>query len=48
MFYEAMIQYEILLDFIHQHPDDYLNLLTKSLDKKLNKNYLDVIESINL
>lgn len=48
MFYEAMIQYEILLDFIHQHPYDYLNLLTKSLDKKLNKNYLDIIESINL
>ena len=48
MFYEAMLQYDILLEFINKHPYDYLNLLTKSLDREFNKNYSDIMESINL
>ena len=39
MFYEAILQYQILIDFIEQHQHDYLDLLSSTPDKNLNKNY---------
>lgn len=39
MFYEAILQYNILIEFIEQHPNNYLDLLSNTPDIKLNNNY---------
>jgi len=39
MFYEAILQYQILIDFIENHPNNYLDLLSRTQDQSLNTNY---------
>ena len=48
MFYEAILQYNILIEFISKHPDDYLDLLTNTPDSELNSNYQKIISALNL
>ena len=39
MFYEAILQYSILINFINKHPNNYLDILAQSPDNKFNDNY---------
>lgn len=48
IFYEAMLQYNILIDFIKKNRHNYLNILVKSPDKDLNDNYLKIIKELNI
>lgn len=48
MFYEAILQYQIVIDFIEQHPQDYLDLLSNTPDKILNKNYNKIRSALSL
>lgn len=48
MFHEAMIQYDIMLNFIAQNPNNYLKLLINTPDKKLNQSYSEIIDSLKL
>lgn len=48
MFYEAMLQYDIMIDFIQKHPDNYLDLLSNSPDANLSNNYRQVRLALNI
>jgi hypothetical protein len=48
IFYEAILQYNILINFINKHPNNYLELLSKSLDSKLNDNYKRIITTLGI
>ena len=48
MFYEAILQYSILIDFIKANPDNYLTLLTNTPDQVLNNNYSVIKQSLNI
>jgi hypothetical protein len=42
----AIQQYDNLIKFMNKNPKDYLIKLTKTLDKKLNEEYLQVIDAL--
>lgn len=48
IFLEAILQYNILIDFINKHPNDYLYLLTNTTDHALNEAYSQIITSLNI
>jgi hypothetical protein len=46
IFQMAIQQYDNLIKFMNKNPKDYLIKLTKTLDKKLNEEYLQVIDAL--
>ena len=48
IFYEAILQYNILIEFIKQHPNNYLDLLSTTPDEKFNNNYLTIRQALNI
>lgn len=48
IFYEAMLQYQILIDFIKLHPNNYLDLLSNSPDTAFNNAYNRITSALNI
>ncbi len=48
IFIEAILQYDILIKFITQNPDNYLELLTNTSDNKLNTNYIAIKNALKI
>lgn len=48
MFYETILQYNILIDFIKQHSHNYLDILSNTSDQKLNQNYLKIRSTLEI
>ena len=48
MFAEAIIQYDILIQFINDNPSNYLDLLVNTPDEELNNTYWDIRNSLNI
>ena len=48
MYYEAILQYNILIDFISKNNDKYLDLLSNTPDKILNNNYKVIRSALNI
>lgn len=48
IFLEAVIQYDILIRFIKNNSDNYLELLTNTLDSKFNNNYLTIKRTLDI
>ena len=48
IFLEAILQYDILIKFINKNPKNYLDLLTKTTDNKLNNNYISIKNALKI
>lgn len=48
IFLEAILQYDILIKFITENYDNYLDLLTKTSDNKLNNNYIAIKNALKI